>query len=153
MAGGNFKVDRRIWNHKLDASAFAVYLYLVKTADNYSKLAHPCLRKISDALNLCRNTVIAKVRLLHDRMLLVKENRKSERIAVRSFKGLHSMRQTISKFCNRIPSIFSLARMKGFFKERRFWRDFTYPSHFLDSGGSFLAEQVLYPPRLQQKKE
>ncbi|MEM1485591.1 helix-turn-helix domain-containing protein [Oscillospiraceae bacterium PP1C4] len=163
MTGRKFKVDRRIWNHKLDASAFAVYLYLVKTADNHSKQAHPCLRKISDALNLCRNTVIAKVRLLHDRMLLVKENRRSERtnrfvsnrhtllelsagficplfarskakkkerIAVRSFKGLHSFCSAFSKLYSRIPSIFSLDRMKGFFKgKRRLWRDFLHILH------------------------
>jgi len=78
VAGGKFKVDRRIWKHKLDASAFAVYLYLVKTADNRTKQAQPCLSNISGALNLCRNTVIAKVRLLQERMLLVKEIRKSK---------------------------------------------------------------------------
>jgi len=186
-AGGKFKVDRRIWKHKLDASAFVVYLYLVKAANNHTKQAHPCLRKISDALNLCRNTVIAKVRLLQERMLIVKENRisdltnrfisnehtlldisagficplpkrlkakKKERIAVRPFKVLHSIRLTISKFCSRNPPIFSLAWFVKLCKEKKpYKRNFTYSSHFFDSGGSYLAQQVLYPPRLQQKNE
>ncbi len=182
--GGKFKVDRSIWKHKLDAAGFAVYLYITKTANNLTKLAHPSLRKIACALDICRNTVIAKVRMLQERMLLVKENRKArhtnrficnehtlldlasgficplpkrsrtkekERIAVRPFKLLPSFRATVSKLHGRIPSVFSLARLKSLCK--RFQEKFTVASYFLKVGGSFLAEQVLYPLRLQQKKE
>lgn len=152
VSGGMFKVSRSIWRHMLDAGSFMVYLFLTKKMDNRTRVAYPSLHKIAGALRICKNTVIAKIRLLQQRLLIDKTHqrrkhggfacnrhwlwagadavldcfkaKKKERRQMRSFynRSLHST----TTFRARTESFFSLARLRGVFKRATaFLRKFT----------------------------
>ena len=58
------------------ASAVAVYLYLLRSADRKTNQCHPSEATIAKRLHLSRNTVAKYVRLLEERGLIVTEHTK-----------------------------------------------------------------------------
>ena len=69
------------WEHvknclDLPASAVAVYLYLLRSADRKTDQCHPSEATIAKRLHLSRNTVAKYVRLLEERGLIITEHTK-----------------------------------------------------------------------------
>lgn len=60
----------------LPASAVAVYLYLLRSADRNTDQCHPSEATIAKRLLLSRNTVAKHVRLLEERGLIITEHTK-----------------------------------------------------------------------------
>ena len=79
-----FPVPNILLDMDLPASAVAVYLYLLRSADRNTDQCHPSEATIAKRLHLSRNTVAKYVRLLEERGLIVTEN--TEIITRRSVK-------------------------------------------------------------------
>ena len=69
-----FPVPNILLDMDLPASAVAVYLYLLRSADRKTDQCHPSEATIAKRLHLSRNTVAKYVRLLEERGLIVTEN-------------------------------------------------------------------------------
>ena len=68
-----FPVPNILLDMDLHASAVAVYLYLLRSADRKTDQCHPSEATIAKRLHLSRNTVAKYVRLLEERGLIVTE--------------------------------------------------------------------------------
>ena len=68
-----FPVPNILLDMDLPASAVAVYLYLLRSADRKTDQCHPSEATIAKRLHLSRNTVAKYVRLLEERGLIVTE--------------------------------------------------------------------------------
>ena len=71
-----FPVPNILLDMDLPASAVAVYLYLLRSADRKTNQCHPSEATIAKRLHLSRNTVASYVRLLEERGLIVTEHTK-----------------------------------------------------------------------------
>ena len=71
-----FPVPNILLDMDLHASAVAVYLYLLRSADRKTDQCHPSEATIAKRLHLSRNTVAKYVRLLEERGLIVTEHTK-----------------------------------------------------------------------------
>ena len=71
-----FPVPNILLDMDLPASAVAVYLYLLRSADRKTDQCHPSEATIAKRLHLSRNTVAKYVRLLEERGLIVTEHTK-----------------------------------------------------------------------------
>ena len=71
-----FPVPNILLNMDLPASAVAVYLYLLRSADRKTDQCHPSEATIAKRLHLSRNTVAKYVRLLEERGLIITEHTK-----------------------------------------------------------------------------
>ena len=71
-----FPVPNILLDMDLPASAVAVYLYLLRSADRKTNQCHPSEATIAKRLHLSRNTVAKYVRLLEERGLIVTEHTK-----------------------------------------------------------------------------
>ena len=71
-----FPVPNILLDMDLPASAVAVYLYLLRSADRKTDQCHPSEATIAKRLHLSRNTVAKYVRLLEDRGLIITEHTK-----------------------------------------------------------------------------
>lgn len=71
-----FPVPNILLDMDLPASAVAVYLYLLRSADRKTDQCHPSEATIAKRLHLSRNTVAKYVRLLEERRLIVTEHTK-----------------------------------------------------------------------------
>ena len=72
-----FPVPNILLDMDLPASAVAVYLYLLRSADRKTDQCHPSEATIAKRLHLSRNTVAKYVRLLEERGLIITEHTKS----------------------------------------------------------------------------
>jgi len=71
-----FPVPNILLDMDLPASAVAVYLYLLRSADRKTDQCHPSEATIAKRLHLSRNTVAKYVRLLEERGLIITEHTK-----------------------------------------------------------------------------
>ena len=71
-----FQVPNILLDMDLPASAVAVYLYLLRSADRNTDQCHPSEATIAKRLLLSRNTVAKHVRLLEERGLIITEHTK-----------------------------------------------------------------------------
>ena len=71
-----FPVPNILLDMDLPASAVAVYLYLLRSADRKTDQCHPSEATIAKRLHLSRNTVAKYVRLLEERGLIITERTK-----------------------------------------------------------------------------
>ena len=71
-----FPVPNILLDMDLPASAVAVYLYLLRSADRKTDQCHPSAAPIAKRLHLSRNTVAKYVRLLEERGLIITEHTK-----------------------------------------------------------------------------
>ena len=71
-----FPVPNILLDMDLPASAVAVYLYLLRSADRKTDQCHPSEATIAKRLHLSRNTVAKYVRLLAERGLILTEHTK-----------------------------------------------------------------------------
>ena len=71
-----FPVPNILLDMDLPASAVAVYLYLLRSADRKTNQCHPSEAAIAKRLHLSRNTVAKYVRLLEERGLIITEHTK-----------------------------------------------------------------------------
>ena len=71
-----FPVPNILLDMDLSASAVAVYLYLLRSADRKTDQCHPSEATIAKRLHLSRNTVAKYVRLLEERGLIITEHTK-----------------------------------------------------------------------------
>ena len=71
-----FPVPNILLDMDLPASAGAVYLYLLRSADRKTDQCHPSEATIAKRLHLSRNTVAKYVRLLEERGLIITEHTK-----------------------------------------------------------------------------
>lgn len=71
-----FPVPNILLDMDLPASAVAVYLYLLRSADRKTDQCHPSEATIAKRLHLSRNTVAKYVRLLAERGLIITEHTK-----------------------------------------------------------------------------
>ena len=71
-----FPVPNILLDMDLPASAVAVYLYLLRSADRNTDQCHPSEATIAKRLLLSRNTVAKHVRLLEERGLNITEHTK-----------------------------------------------------------------------------
>ena len=71
-----FPVPNILLDMDLPASAVAVYLYLLRSADRKTNQCHPSEATIAKRLHLSRNTVAKYVRLLEERRLIITEHTK-----------------------------------------------------------------------------
>ena len=71
-----FPVPNILLDMDLPASAVAVYLYLLRSADRKTDQCHPSEAIIAKRLHLSRNTVAKYVRLLEERGLIITEHTK-----------------------------------------------------------------------------
>ena len=71
-----FPVLNILLDMDLPASAVAVYLYLLRSADRKTNQCHPSEATIAKRLHLSRNTVAKYVRLLEERGLIITEHTK-----------------------------------------------------------------------------
>ena len=71
-----FPVPNILLDMDLPASAVAVYLYLLRSADRKTDQCHPSEATIAKRLLLSRNTVAKHVRLLEERGLIITEHTK-----------------------------------------------------------------------------
>ena len=71
-----FPVPNILLDMNLPASAVAVYLYLLRSADRKTDQCHPSEATIAKRLHLSRNTVAKYVRLLEERGLIITEHTK-----------------------------------------------------------------------------
>ena len=71
-----FPVPNILLDMDQHASAVAVYLYLLRSADRKTDQCHPSEATIAKRLHLSRNTVAKYVRLLEERGLIVTEHTK-----------------------------------------------------------------------------
>ena len=71
-----FPVPNILLDMDLPASAVAVYLYLLRSADRKTDQCHPGEATIAKRLHLSRNTVAKYVRLLEERGLIITEHTK-----------------------------------------------------------------------------
>ena len=71
-----FPVPNILLDMDLPASAVAVYLYLLRSADRKTDQCHPSEATIAKRLHLSRNTVAKYVRLLEERRLIITEHTK-----------------------------------------------------------------------------
>lgn len=71
-----FPVPNILLGMDLPASAVAVYLYLLRSADRKTDQCHPSEATIAKRLHLSRNTVAKYVRLLEERGLIITEHTK-----------------------------------------------------------------------------
>ena len=71
-----FPVPNILLDMDLPASAVAVYLYLLRSADRKTDQCHPSEATIAKRLHLSRNTVTKYVRLLEERGLIITEHTK-----------------------------------------------------------------------------
>ena len=71
-----FPVPNILVDMDLPASAVAVYLYLLRSADRKTDQCHPSEATIAKRLHLSRNTVAKYVRLLEERGLIITEHTK-----------------------------------------------------------------------------
>ena len=71
-----FPVPNILLDMYLPASAVAVYLYLLRSADRKTDQCHPSEATIAKRLHLSRNTVAKYVRLLEERGLIITEHTK-----------------------------------------------------------------------------
>ena len=71
-----FPVPNILLDMDLPASAVAVYLYLLRSADRKTNQCHPSEATIAKRLHLSRNTVAKYVRLLEERGLIITERTK-----------------------------------------------------------------------------
>ena len=71
-----FPLPNILLDMDLPASAVAVYLYLLRSADRKTNQCHPSEATIAKRLHLSRNTVAKYVRLLEERGLIVTEHTK-----------------------------------------------------------------------------
>ena len=71
-----FPVPNILLDMDLPASAVAVYLYLLRSADRNTDQCHPSEATIAKRLLLSRNTVAKHVRLLEERGLIITEHTK-----------------------------------------------------------------------------
>lgn len=71
-----FPVPNILLDMDLPASAVAVYLYLLRSADRKTDQCHPSEATIAKRLHLSRNTVAKYVRLLDERGLIITEHTK-----------------------------------------------------------------------------
>ena len=71
-----FPVPNILLDMDLPASAVAVYLYLLRSADRKTNQCHPSEATIAKRLHLSRNTVAKYVRLLEERGLIITEHTK-----------------------------------------------------------------------------
>lgn len=71
-----FPVPNILLDMDLPASAVAVYLYLLRSADRNTDQCHPSEATIAKRLLLSRNTVAKHVRLLEERRLIITEHTK-----------------------------------------------------------------------------
>ena len=71
-----FPVPNILLDMDLPASAVAVYLYLLRSADRKTNQCHPSEATIVKRLHLSRNTVAKYVRLLEERGLIITEHTK-----------------------------------------------------------------------------
>ena len=71
-----FPVPNILLDMDLPASAVAVYLYLLRSADRKTDQYHPSEATIAKRLHLSRNTVAKYVRLLEERGLIITEHTK-----------------------------------------------------------------------------
>ena len=88
-----FPVPNILLDMDLPASAVAVYLYLLRSADRKTDQCHPSEATIAKRLHLSRNTVAKYVRLLEERGLIV-----TERTQIQMRNGIRkngSLRYTI----------------------------------------------------------
>lgn len=69
-----FPVPNILLDMDLPASAVAVYLYLLRSADRKTDQCHPSEATIAKRLHLSRNTVAKYVRLLEERGLIITEH-------------------------------------------------------------------------------
>ena len=72
-----FPVPNILLDMDLPASAVAVYLYLLRSADRKTDQCHPSEATIAKRLHLSRNTVAKYVRLLEERGLIITEHTKA----------------------------------------------------------------------------
>ena len=72
----SFPVPNILLDMDLPASAVAVYLYLLRSADRKTDQCHPSEATIAKRLHLSRNTVAKYVRLLEERGLIITEHTK-----------------------------------------------------------------------------
>lgn len=70
---GFFRIPRFIIENRLAPSAFAVYAYISKCADNKGH-AFPSLTKIAKGAGISLNTVISQMQALVDAKLFIKDN-------------------------------------------------------------------------------
>ena len=71
-----FPVPNILLDMDLSASAVAVYLYLLRSADRKTDQCHPSEATIAKRLHLSHNTVAKYVRLLEERGLIITEHTK-----------------------------------------------------------------------------
>ena len=71
-----FPVPNILLDMDLSASAVAVYLYLLRSADRKTDQCHPSEATIAKRLHLSRNTVAKYVCLLEERGLIITEHTK-----------------------------------------------------------------------------
>ena len=71
-----FPVPNILLDMDLPASAVAVYLYPLRSADRKTDQCHPSEATIAKRLHLSRNTVAKYVRLLEERGLIITEHTK-----------------------------------------------------------------------------
>ena len=71
-----FPVPNILLDMDLPASAVAVYLYLLRSANRKTDQCHPSEATIAKRLHLSRNTVAKYVRLLEERGLIITEHTK-----------------------------------------------------------------------------
>ena len=71
-----FPVPNILLDMDLPASAVAVYLYLLRSADRKTNQCHPSEATIAKRLHLSRNTVAKYVRLLEERGLIITKHTK-----------------------------------------------------------------------------
>lgn len=71
-----FPVPNFLLDMDLPASAVAVYLYLLRSADRKTDQCQPSEATIAKRLHLSRNTVAKYVRLLEERGLIITEHTK-----------------------------------------------------------------------------
>ena len=71
-----FPVPNILLDMDLPASAVAVYLYLLRSADRKTDQCHPSEATIAKRLHLSRNTVAKYVCLLEERGLIITEHTK-----------------------------------------------------------------------------
>lgn len=71
-----FPVPNILLDMDLPASAVAVYLYLLRSADRNTDQCHPSEATIAKRLLLSRNTVAKHVHLLEERGLIITEHTK-----------------------------------------------------------------------------
>ena len=71
-----FPVPNILLDMDLPASAVAVYLYLLRSADRKTDQCHPSEATIAKRLHLSRSTVAKYVRLLVERGLIITEHTK-----------------------------------------------------------------------------